>query len=207
MRFAFACVFLFLTACKGIDVVPDEFRVDYGTGSSRNNFDHRNTDFQTDTEWVSFGVTWYLGRSYIEDSLDREMKRGDELYRMMLEDSHKREAVPMPAAAPTPTIVTTPAPVIHVEVPDHDEAIPKADPFQTGGPRSTPVTITDFGGAASQYLLYAFGALALTIAAVVKRKFLIKGTVHMVDNAKRRMRRDPGQHGERSKPPHDPKSP
>lgn len=166
MRCVIACLFLFFASCKGFDLAPDEFRADYGTGNARSNFDNRNTDFETDSQWVSFGLTWYLGRSYIEDSLEREAKRTDEMYRMFLE---KERAVAKPVQpAPVNPLQPEPATDEHIE---HK-------------PEPVDVSVTSLGGPAREYVIYAIGVLLLAVAGILKRKFLIEGTVNVVHRAR-----------------------
>lgn len=168
MRCVIACLFLFFASCKGFDLAPDEFRADYGTGNARSNFDNRNTDFETDSQWVAFGLTWYLGRSYIEDSLEREAKRTDEMYRMFLE---KERAVAQPAQPAQPPPVN---PLVHHEA-EADEHVK---------PEPVDVSVTSLGGTAREYMIYAIGALLLVVAGILKRKFLIEGTVNVVHRAR-----------------------
>lgn len=169
MRFLLAVLLVLTTACKGADFAPDEFRVDYGVGNATNNFDHRNVDFETDSQWVSFGLSWNIGRTYQERALERAESRVDALTDRML--AEKREPITVtPLPGPPP-------PTPHVE--------PKKD-----DPKETPqeVEVTGFSGAAREYMLYAAGALLLAIAAVLKRKFLIEGTVTVARAAREKVR-------------------
>jgi len=58
VRAAILIVAALLTSCAA--VTPDEFRVDYGRGWGGISGLNRPVDFDTESEWVSAGLTWYL---------------------------------------------------------------------------------------------------------------------------------------------------
>lgn len=196
MRAAILSVLL-LAGCKGTDLAPDEFRLDYTRGWADNNFDHRNVDFATDSDAVTVGFSWYLGRT----ASDREAEhQAEQLTRMTnlladalltkKEEDARTVTVQTPAPAPAPTgqatqsaqtievNITTPAPTPEpAPEPEKAKEEPAAKPDEPDKSKPTGVTLLGIEGPALEMLLYALGALILTIVAVIKRKVLIEGAV------------------------------
>lgn len=196
MRTLLLVLSVLFCGCRASDVVPDEFRVDYGHGWADSTFDQRQTDFSTNANSVGFGFTWYLGKSAAQSELNRQ----HELLMQFM-----REAP-----------VHQPAPVVPEERPglkdshsgkESDTAVHEKP---ERGSRDNPqhVELGGISGSAREYLFYALGALVLTIAAVVKRKMLVDVGVRVKHEVHRRIRRGPKEPPKPShKHPPGPRSP
>lgn len=188
MRAIFAVLVFLFAGCKGTDLAPDEFHLGYARGWADNNFDHRNVDFATDSDTVAIGFTWHLGESASERERERQFDLMTRTMSLLADEqaraaedrkraAEERAAAPTaPVIAPGPTIITVPTP-IGPTAPSEPAKSPEASTAAPDADKPKEVVLTDIIGDAKEYLLYSLGALALAVAAFIKRKTIVEAAV------------------------------